>query len=331
MASTYEIETLGLSHDLCALLRRVDPSAYREEVEPEARASVSNIQGRLRALVEAADQDTPSAHWPRLREGLQTLLAALERATPASTRAPREAWTAFQKEVQPAYESLAQALRALAVPAPSVRPTNYTRSLFHVLCGLSSLALIRLVPSRGWLIGVSLAFAIAAWTMEISRHNSDAVNERLMRLFGKVAHPHERFQINSSTWYTTALFLLSLFAPLPAAEIAVTVLAFADPAAAFVGRRHGRTRLRAGRSLEGTLAFFAVGTLVSLAVLFAFHASHASHQMAFPAMLALAAAGGVSGALAELYSTRLDDNFTIPVAVAAAVGLVARLVVAGPF
>ena len=82
------------------------------------------------------------------------------------------------------------------------------------------------------------------------------------------------------------------------------------------------------RSTLGVAAdawFFAVGTLVSLAVLFAFH------PLAFPAMLALAAAGGVSGALAELFSTSLDDNFTIPVAVAAAVGLVARLVVAGSF
>ena len=325
MASTYEIETLDLSQDLCALLRRVDASAYREEAEAETRAFVRDIQGRLRALVEAADQGAPSSQWPRLREGMQTLLATLERSTPASTRAPREAWTAFQKEVQPAYESLAQALRAQAVPAPTVRPTNYARSFFHVLCGVSSLSLVRLVPERRWLVGISLAFAIAAWTMEISRRRSGAFNDWIMRLFGKVAHPHERFQINSSTWYTTALFLLSLLAPLPAAEIAVTVLAFADPAAAFVGRRHGRTRLRAGRSLEGTLAFFAVGTLVSLAVLFAFH------PLAFPAMLALAAAAGVAGALAELFSTSLDDNFTIPVAVALAVALVARLVVAGPF
>jgi dolichol kinase len=325
VASTYELETLDLSQDLCALLRRVDPSAYREEAEPETRASVSEIQVRLRALVASAEQDAPPAHLPRLREGMQTLLTTMERSTPASTPSPREAWTAFQKEVQPAYESLAQALRALAVPVPSVRPTNYTRSLFHVFCGIASLSLVRVLPGRSWLIGVSLSFAVAAWTMEIVRRQSNGFNERIMRLFGKVAHPHERYRVNSSTWYTSALALLALFAPLPAAEIAVIVLAFADPAAALVGRRHGRTRLRAGRSLEGTLAFFAVGTLVSLAVLFAFH------PLAFPAMLALAAAAGVSGALAELFSTSLDDNFTIPVAVAAAVGLVARLVVAGSF
>jgi dolichol kinase len=322
VASTYELETQDLSEDLCALLRRVDPSSYREDAEPETRASVSAIQARLRALVEAAEQDP---HLRRLREGLQTLLATLERSTPEANRAPREAWTAFQKEVQPAYEALAQGLRSLAVPVPSVRPTNYTRSLFHVFCGVSAFSLLRFLPGRSWLIGLSLSFAVAAWTMEIARRRSDDVNERLMRLFGKVAHPHERYRINSSTWYTTALFLLALFAPMPAAELAVLVLAVADPAAALVGRRFGKTRLRAGRSLEGTVAFFAVGSAVSLGLLLALH------PLALPVTLTLAVTAGLSGALAELYSTRLDDNFTIPVTVALAVGLVARFVVTAGF
>jgi dolichol kinase len=285
LTSTLQLETQVLSEELCALLRRVH----------------------------------------RLREGLRTLLATVERSTPSSARAPREAWTAFQKEVQPAYEALAQGLRSLAVPAPTVRPTNYTRSLFHVASGLSALALVHYVPSRSWLIGVSLAFAASGWTMELSRRRSRWVNERLMRVFSPVAHPHERYRVNSSTWYTTALLLLALFAPLPAAEIGVTVLALADPAAALVGRRYGRTRLRAGRSLEGTLAFFAVGAAASLVLLTLLH------PMAVPAMLALAAAGGVAGAITEVFSTRLDDNFTIPIAVAAAVGLVGRLVVTGAF
>ncbi|MFO0759578.1 MAG: hypothetical protein U0359_24005 [Byssovorax sp.] len=320
MTSVYELETQGLSEDLCALLLSVDPSSFREETGPEAHASAGRIQTRLRALVEAAEQD---AHLRRLRQGLETLLSTLERSTPEPARATREAWTAFQKEVQPAYEALAQTLRSLAVPAPTVRPTNYKRSLFHVACGAAAFGLMRLLPGRAWLVGLSLAFAIAAWTMEIARRHSGDVNDRLMRLFGKVAHPHERYRVNSSTWYTTALFLLSIAAPLPAAEIGVVVLAVADPAAALIGRRYGKTKLRAARSLEGTLAFLAVGAALSLALLAGLH------PQPLPIMLLLAATAGLSGALAELYSTRLDDNFTIPVTVAAAVGFAGQMLLAG--
>ena len=43
------------------------------------------------------------------------------------------------------------------------------------------------------------------------------------------------------------------------------------------------------------------------------------HGLPRPAALVLAVTGALAGALAELGSSRLDDNFTIPVAAAAAV------------
>jgi dolichol kinase len=200
---------------------------------------------------------------------------------------------------------------AVAVAAPA-RPTNYTRSVFHVASGAFALALMRLLPGRGWLIAVSGGFALWAWSMEFARRRSKAVNEVLMRFFAPIAHAHERHRVNSSTWYTTALLLLSLLLPLRAAEVGVMVLALADPAAGFIGRRYGRTRLRAGRSLEGSLAFFAVGAGAALGWLMLVHGQPGA--AAFPVALAAAAAG----ALAELGPARLDDNFTIPLAAAAA-------------
>lgn len=211
-----------------------------------------------------------------------------------------------------AYELSPVQLDGVVLAPPVGRPTNYTRSLFHVASGVFTLGLLRLLPGRAWLIAVASVFFAAAWTMEAARRRSPAVNERLMRFFGPVAHPHERHRVNSSTWYVTALLLLSLVAPLHAAEIGIVVLAVADPAAGLIGRRFGRTRLRAGRSLEGTLGFVAVGALAGLALLAVFHG------IPWPSRIVLALAGAVAGALAELSSTRLDDNFTIPLAAAAA-------------
>jgi dolichol kinase len=163
------------------------------------------------------------------------------------------------------------------------------------------------------MIAVSAAFAVSGWTMEIVRRRSPAANARIMAVFAPVAHPHERHGVNSATYYVTALLLLAIFAPLQAAEVGVVVLGLADPAAGLIGRRFGRTRLRANRSLEGTLGFVVVGALAAGAWL------SLTHPLPLAALGLLALVGGVAGALTELFSTRLDDNFTIPVAVAVAV------------
>lgn len=321
MSNAIYVETLSLSEDVCALLRQVDPSAFRDELEADSRARVDRITGRLRALVEVTEQEQEPGpgRVARMGDRLRGLLAAIERAAPSPSPARREAWTAFQREVQPAYESLAQSLRGFVAAPPTVRPTNHTRSLFHVGSGLFALAIIRLLPGRAWLVGVAFAFMAAGWTMEIMRRRSDGANARIMRVFSPVAHPHEWHRVNSATWYVSALFLLSVFAPPLGAEVGVVVLALADPVAAFVGRRIGRTRLRHNRSLEGSLAFFAAAAVGAFAVLAVFH------PMALPSALALTAAAAAVGAVVELFSTRLDDNFTIPVSVATALAVLAPL------
>jgi dolichol kinase len=93
----------------------------------------------------------------------------------------------------------------------------------------------------------------------------------------------------------------------------VLVLGFADPAAGAIGRRFGRTRIAESRTLEGSVAFVVVGAVVSLAWL-------SITGVPFVRALVLGVVAGIAGALAEIASSkRFDDNFTIPVAVAALV------------
>jgi len=207
-------------------------------------------------------------------------------------------------------------------PVAPHRPANLTRSAFHAGCGSVALVLIHALPSRGWLIGVAGAFALAAWSMETARRLSPRINDALMRLFGPVAHPHERYRVNSSTWYVTALLILAVFAGTLASTVGVAVLAVADPAAGIIGRRFGKTKLRASRSLEGSAAFFAVAlgaSLLALACLAPMTSTSARSQ------LGVALAAAIAGTLTELFSFWADDNLTIPLVVAAAVSIAASL------
>lgn len=204
----------------------------------------------------------------------------------------------------------------------ALRPTNVARSVFHVCSGMLALFMIRAMPTHGWLIFAASAFAASAWSMEISRKTIRGVNEKLMKVFGPVAHPDEWHRVNSATWYATALVLLAIFATKEASEVGVITLAVADPIAAIVGRRFGSIRLVGKKSLEGSLGFVAAGTIACFAWL-----ACASSIHLFEALV-VAATGAMAGAVAELLSTRFDDNFTIPVTCAGAITLL-RLAIGG--
>lgn len=91
-------------------------------------------------------------------------------------------------------------------------------------------------------------------------------------------------------------------------QIAVLILALADPAAALAGRAFGRRRFRAlatTRSLEGSLAFAAVAMFITVALL-------ASAGLPFGETLVRAVALTVATALVEAMSPAGLDNLTIP-------------------
>lgn len=293
------------------ILLEADPSAWRAEREEQLRRRVREVIAYLRARVRDAPPEiaTFDGAPARLHERGQGLLVAIERALPAEST--RSRWAAFVGEVHPEYEAFVNALGTGVAPAPTVRPTNYSRSAFHLASALVALAAILYLPPGRSLVYIAGAFVTYAWSMEVGRRVSPKLNDLLMRAYGSVAHPHERYRVNSATWYASALILLAAFSSRPAMIAGVVVLGVADPIAASVGRRYGNHKLRAGRSLEGTLAFFVSGSLAAACVLGASGVIAWDH-VAVPALLA-----GCVGALAELGSVRLDDNFTIPVAVGA--------------
>lgn len=313
-------EGQGIALDLYALLRDLDPARWRDDLEAALRQRLADIRHRMMLLVESITNDDRLLP---VRERLAELAALIDAHMPAidlPTQALRAQWNALRQQLQPAYEALARGLKPYAIHVPSLRPSNYTRNLFHICGGLLALSLVQTVLTPGWMTLLSGALMLAAWSMELSRRFSPRINTLLMAVFRRVAHPHEAHRVNSSTWYATALFILSLTSSQLAISLAVLVLALADPSAAVIGRRFGKTRLLHGRSLEGTLTFAFVGVLSSVVLLWTRYPEiSAGHG------LLIAAGGALFGAVAELVSRSVDDNLSVPLAVAAGAGLIGEL------
>ncbi len=298
------LETQDFALELHELLRELDPSRWCDDA---ARRASHQLEG-LRESLERLQQQIGDVPF---RPHLDALAIALE-----GVEAPdgsREAWMAIRATVWPAYEGLADALRDSEVHIPRLRPTNYARNLFHVTGATVTVLVAQHVAAAEWLPYITAAVTLSAVTMEVSRRLSGQINDFLMRVFAPVAHPHETTRVNSATWYAVAVLILSNTIELRLGLCAVVVLGFADPAAAITGRRWGRTQLVAGRTLEGSLAFVAVGA-ASVGLLLALY--YPETGLVLGTMLAITMA--TTGALAEICLRRIDDNLTIPLAAAGA-------------
>lgn len=265
------------------------------------------LANEFRALLsrEDAAEDAVAPHV----DNLATMLSAAPELAGGKSRS---AWSRYRKELLAAYEELGRALRGASVEVPSVRPTNYTRSIVHAGMAIVCVLLIEevLTPTQRWV--VPLIAALSFWGMEAWRHTSDTGRRVLLWVFGPIAHPHERHRINSGTYFGTALAILGFaFSPMISAA-AVMILGLADPAAGLAGRKWGRIKLINQRSLIGTVTFVVVGTLAALLVLSLWHADLTwGHRFAVAGMAALV------GGLGELFSNRvIDDNLAVPVAAA---------------
>lgn len=302
-------DALGLAQEFYSLLRDLDrPPAPPDRQALKARAEV--LAEKLRAFAQdrAEAGEATARRIAEANRKFQDYARQLARDAADSA-----AFSAFRAKTAPVYEEFAAALRASDVPAPTLRPQNHARSVMHMASGVIGVACVELLP-WSWVIGVATGFVSVAFTLEFMRRRSAAWSRFSMAIFGKVAHPHEVHRVNSATWYSIALLLLSLCFGPAACAAACIVLGVGDPAAAYVGRRFGRTRIRSGRSLEGTIAFTIAGGLSAMAVFALFHSAHGVG--AWPVVAAVA---GITGAIAELFSGRVDDNFSIPLVVGASV------------
>ncbi|MFT5680558.1 MAG: dolichol kinase [Myxococcota bacterium] len=311
MTDALTLESQQLAGDLYKLLRALDPARWQDDLGDALHKRLDGIRQRVDDILRRLDGD----RFASLKAPLLALAALLKTAAP--TAQVQEAWNDFRLAAMPLYEELAAGLKSLDIHIPSLRPTNYARNLLHASGGVAVMLFILHLFTPTTMLLVAGSAAVGAWGLEIGRRLSPRVNALCMKMLGRFAHPHETWRVNSSTWYITAMLGLALTGDIMLAALSVGILAFADPAAAIIGRRFGRTSLINGRSLEGTLAFAVVGTLVGLGMLSVYFP-----DFGLTGALIVALAAAVPAAVAELLSRRIDDNLSVPLSAAAGAWLV---------
>jgi dolichol kinase len=294
-----------LARDVHALLHDLQD---RSRPVPADRARTLADRAREAAMLWKQDHPKAAAHLGHLSERLDAL-----------SRDRTHLWRAAKN-----YEGFARMLRTDpqlggdAVDLPELRPNNLKRSLFHIGNGFFAATLYTVFDDRALMLTVAAAYASWMVTLEIARRFNPRLNRFLVdRVFGSIARPSEAWRMNSATWYGLAI-LVMLALPVPRASCIAAVLALGvgDPAAAWVGRRWGTLKILGRKSLQGTLAFAVAATLVVGFWALGFLGFDPMQSLVF------ALVSGVAGAIAEGGSGRLEDNVTIPLAVAGATALV---------
>jgi dolichol kinase len=172
------------------------------------------------------------------------------------------------------------------------------RRIFHALCGLIVVALlVGLEPE--WIVatGVLGVLTLVVLAADLLRLVRPELNRLFFRLFPALASPREERRLASSTWFLLGVFFAVVVFPREVTIPAILVLALADPAASWMGRRWGRRRFGAG-TVVGSTVFFLVAALVLA-------------PFVGPGV-ALAAAAVIG--LLEAAPWPVDDNLIIPLA-----------------
>ena len=316
MTALAKIDGRILIEDFYYLVYHIEPAKLKEDMVQEIRTRIQRIQNEIISFnkwLEAQEESTQKRLKKRLGE-LQQLLEERKKKSQHSFNLLKESWVEFRSAGVPLYERLYVNLEELKISVPKKRLKNYTRNFFHALMGVSVVLLIQYVFSTAAIFWTALGFFVLGWTLEITRRKWSTVNVLCMKLLGSVAHPHEEFHINSSTWYVSSLFLLSIITDPMTICIAVIVLGLADPMAAIIGRKYGKIKIKNNRSLEGSIAFLVTAVVGSMIVLRFFYP-----EIALSLALTISFVAGLLGAITEAYSGPVDDNFSIPIAVALAV------------
>lgn len=205
-------------------------------------------------------------------------------------------------------------------PTATRKSLQLGRRLFHLANGVAIATAYALLFTHTQVVRVFGTIACLAYVADRVRIHYPELMDRVPWVNAAFFRAEERVRESAMIPYAISILLTILTFPKTIALIAIYTLAVADPASAIVGIRFGRHRVVEGRSVEGSLAFFAVTLAVSWIALGGEPSATARMRAGASFSIALAAA------LGEMLPLRIDDNLTIPLLVGFAAWAICSLV-----
>lgn len=191
-------------------------------------------------------------------------------------------------------------------PSATRKDLQLGRRLVHCANGCAIATAYAVIFTHQQIVHTFGSIACLVYILDRVRIFYPELIERAPALNRWLFRAEEQFKESAMTPYAIAILLTLLTFPKTIALIAIYTLAIADPLSALVGITWGRRRIVAGKSIEGSLAFFAATAAVTATVL------RTTTVVAAGPLSIVALAIGVLGAVFEMLPLRLDDNLTIP-------------------
>jgi diacylglycerol kinase (CTP) len=199
---------------------------------------------------------------------------------------------------------------AAGEPTATRRDLQIGRRLFHLANGSVIATAYALLFTHTQVVRLFGTIACLVYIADRVRIHYPELLRRAPWVNEKFFRAEEQLRESAMTPYAIAILLTILTFPKPIALIAIYTLAAADPLSAVVGITWGRHRFATGKSLEGSLAFFAATGLIAAAVL-----AWASPETPLAARISASLLVAALGSAFESLPLRIDDNLTIPLAV----------------
>ena len=198
------------------------------------------------------------------------------------------------------------------------------RKALHLLALMAPLTVT--VTGKTWSLLLLAPAAVIALAADFLRVRSVPFANFIDRVFGSLMRSEERppvggpVSINGATWVLVSSSLLILVFPVRIALAAFVMFMISDAAAAIVGRRIGRIHWGSSpRTVEGSLAFLAVGSVVMIGF------ALGSDLVLWTGLVAT-----LFGCAAEAMPRPLNDNLRVPIVAASVLFALERFVLGRP-
>ncbi|MBX9768969.1 MAG: hypothetical protein K2X47_16970 [Bdellovibrionales bacterium] len=182
---------------------------------------------------------------------------------------------------------------------------HISRKIFHCLGVLLIVAIYQALDYQTACIAITTAWFLLV-PLDYLRLRSYRLKKTAVTLLSRIMRTEELSKMSSMTWLLSGSWISIVLFPRDVATLSLLLLAFGDPVASIFGIIYGRDRLLRKKTLQGTLAGFAICTAVGATYYF-------STGLMIERIVLVSILTGVIGAVSEIVPVaNLDDNLTSP-------------------